>query len=459
MLYIFVKHYFYMKYFSSLKTSERISLSFSIFWFLSLLLFLILINITYFFVWYADQKEMSFSSMNESYKQYLESEGSWEDIAGLKSYLLEKDTIIIPEMWELVCSEWVSKKIHEDPEIVKDKFIYRDGDTLYFIYSKYFQWVGDVKVFFDTTPYITSQIIIIKTWLIFIFIIFLLQFFVWKYISRRLLADLKNISNKVKNVDINSNNKHVICDNMSEDDEIRILAEALNTSYDMIDLQTWKLKQFLTDVSHEFKTPLMVMNSRLDVLEKKSNKNMLSQEDIENFFRLSRQNIKKLNGLLQSLFFVSKVEEQTWCLVTSQLDVKDIFQQRVLEIGEWFSHKKLSYSLDISDKLTYKVEENTFWILIDNLISNAMKFSGENMDIKIVANKDWFQICDSGPWILDIEKQKIWDKFYRVDTNIEWFWVGLYLVKRIIDMYNWNIEILSPKEWGTVFKVDISNNM
>ena len=62
---------------------------------------------------------------------------------------------------------------------------------------------------------------------------------------------------------------------MPEDDEIRILAEALNTSYDAIEIQTAKLKQFLTDVSHEFKTPLMVMNSRLDVLEKKQLKDAL----------------------------------------------------------------------------------------------------------------------------------------------------------------------------------------
>lgn len=87
-----------MKLFSDFKTSEKISLSFALFGFFSLLLFLFLINITYFFIWYADQKEMSFSSMNVSYQNYLESEGSSKDIAGLKNYLLGKDTIIIPEM-------------------------------------------------------------------------------------------------------------------------------------------------------------------------------------------------------------------------------------------------------------------------------------------------------------------------------------------------------------------------
>ena len=87
-----------MKYFNTLKTSERISLSFALFGFLSLLIFLILINITYFFIWYGDQKEMSFSSMNVNYKNYLESEGNIQDILGFKKYLLQKDTIIIPEM-------------------------------------------------------------------------------------------------------------------------------------------------------------------------------------------------------------------------------------------------------------------------------------------------------------------------------------------------------------------------
>ncbi len=447
-----------MKYFTSLKTSERISLSFSFFWFLSLLLFLVLINITYFFVWYGDQKEMSFSSMNESYRRYLESDGSAEDISGLEEYLLQRDTIIIPEMWELICSEWVSKKIHEDPNVVKDRFIYRDGETLYFIYSKYFNGVGEVKVFFDTTPYITSQIIIIKTGLIFIFLVFVLQFFVWKYISKRLLKDLKNIAEKVKNVDINSDKKHLICNNMSEDDEIRILAEALNTSYDMIDIQTSKLKQFLTDVSHEFKTPLMVMNSRLDVLEKKNTKKILQNTDIEDFFSLSRQSIKKLNGLLQSLFFVSKVEEQRWSIIKTNILVREIIEKRILEIAESYSHKNLEYVLDISNDLIYQVEENTFSILLDNIISNAMKFAPTDMLIKIQADENWFQLEDNGPWITKCEREKIWEKFYRADTNIEWFWVWLYLVKRITDMYWWKVSVSSPKNSGAIFKVDISQS-
>ncbi len=393
--------------------------------------------------------------MNVSYKAYLDSEGDSEDIQGLKDYLLARDTIIIPEMWELICSPGVSKKIHEDPNIIKDKYIYRDGDTIYFIYSKYFEGVGDVKVFFDTTQYIKSQIIIIKTGLIFIFLVFILQFFTGRYISWKLLKNLKNISDKVKILDIDSQKKHITCLWMPVDDEIRILAEALNTSYDMIDQQTWKLKQFLTDVSHEFKTPLMWMSSELDVLEKKDEKWVLRQDDINMFFSHSRRNISKLNWLLETLFFISRIGDKSSCLVTKDLKVEKYLEKKLMELSESFAHKDISYELNISEKLVYNVEESTFSILLDNLISNAIKFSPQKVELKIIADEKQFSIEDNGPWISLKNRKKIWDKFYRSDTKIEWFGIWLYLVKRIVDIYKWDIFLESKKWSGAKFIVKI----
>jgi len=380
--------------------------------------------------------------MNTSYTSYLESEGSASDTYEFREYLLDQDTIIIPDMGDLVCSPGVTQKIKEDPEIIKDRFLYRDGEKIYFIYSRYFEGIGDVKLFFDTTPYINSQLIIIKAGLIFIFLAFILQFFAGRYISWRLLKDLKNISHSVKNIDINTKKTRIFCNNLPADDEIRILAAALNSSYDDIERQTGKLKQFLTDVSHEFKTP-----------------HTLNDTDIENFFALSRQNVLKLNGLLTSLFFVSRIEEQSWCLVKSPVKVYDFIQQKLLHISASFPHKNLSYTLDIDTDLEYRVEENTFGILLDNLISNAMKFSPDDMVISIKADANSFSVSDNGPGIPKWERDKIWDKFYRTDLNKEWFWVGLYLVKRIIDIYNWKVTIIPGNKKWTTFKVDISEEL
>ena len=449
-----------MGYFTSLKTSERISLSFSLFGFFSLLLFLILINITYFFIWYADQKDQTFIDMERDYA-HTSFEIAWEEVTtDFKEFLLTRDTIIIPNEWELICSPGVEKKIKESPELIQDRYFYKNDETLYFIYSKNFPEIWDVKVLFDTTEYIKSQVIIIKTGLIFIFLVFILQFFWGRIISKKLLKNLISISETVKHIDINQPAKErILLQNVPEDDEIGILAQGLNRSYDAIDSQTAKLKQFLTDVSHEFKTPLMGMSSRLDVLEKKSEKNKLTQLDIENFFRDTRQNIGKLNGLLESLFFLSRIEDRQWCLVKKTLWIKDIFEKRIIKVSESFPHKHLDYVLNMPDGLQYEVEENTFCILIDNLISNAMKFSPEDMKIHIYADEGGFSVQDNGPGISYSDIEKVWDKFYRKDTNKEWFWVGLYLVRRITSIYNWDISIDSELDQGTRFKVDIRDNL
>lgn len=430
-----------MKLFSDLKTSEKISLSFSLFGFFSLLLFLLLINISYFFIWYSEQKALSFSGMNESYVNYLKSEGSQSDIDNFKEYLLSRDTLIIPEMWELLCSPGVAKKIHEDPEEIKNKFFYRDEDTVYFIYSRYLEWVGEVKVFFDTTQYITTQITIIKMGLIFIFVVFLLQFFLWKYITKRLLRDLTRISRKVSELDIHQKNKHVICKNIPKNDEIRILAEALNTSYDHIDAQTSQLKQFLTDVAHEFKTPLMVMNSRIDVVEKKLEKWQSSEEDRKKFFSDFRKHISHLNKLLETLFFLSRVEENKWCLVKEKLHIKSYIEKKLSGLAEKFPDKHITFSIDIAEHLEYEVEQQTFSILLDNLLSNAVKFSPKRTKIIIRADESSLSVSDNGPGIEVSQREEIWKKFYRKDTKKEGFWVGLYLVKRITHIYNWSIEV------------------
>ena len=125
-----------MNYFKNLKTSEKISLSFSVFWLISLLVFLFLINVTYFFIWYNDQKNMSFSDMNSTYLSYLNSNGEMDDVESFKSYLLTRDTLIIPDEGETICAPWVSKKLHRNVEEIENKYFIKEGDTIYFIYFK-----------------------------------------------------------------------------------------------------------------------------------------------------------------------------------------------------------------------------------------------------------------------------------------------------------------------------------
>ncbi len=439
-----------MKLFSHLKTSEKLSLSFSLIGFFSLLLFLILINITYFFIWYSEQKEMSFSEMNKSYASYISESTNPEQIQIFQTYLLTKDTLIIPDEWELICSPWVAKKIREAPEEIQNRFFYRDNETVYFIYSEYYQGIGEVKVFFDITSYLAAQIKIIQISLIFMIWVFFLHFFLGKILTRYLLRDLQCIAQKVWSLSLHSGDKKIYC-NLPPNDEISILAKALNHSYSALEIEAQKLKQFQTDVSHEFKTPLMVMQSRLDVLEKKYEKWVLSWNEQVAFFEVARKSIMKMNTLIETLFFISRCESSDGsCLEREDIDIRWFFESKKEEILTQYQDKNIHIKLVIEKNLVYHIERVSFSILLNNLIENAIKFWADN--ITLTANNRYFSVSDNGPWISELEQEKIFEKFYRSDTNKEWFWVWLSLVKRITEMYQWKIELMSTQWEVTEFR-------
>ena len=446
--------------FKNFKTSDKITLYFSLFNIVSLIILVFAINVTYFFIWYNEQKEESLYDMNTNYSELV-----WNPFINNKvaftQYILQKDTIIVSsseEQW-LICSPWVSEKVHNNMELVeklKDSYFYRDGDTIYFIFSRYYQWIGDVKIFFDTTEYIKSQITILKVSLTLIFIWFIISLAWWKLISRFILRNLKYISKKAQAIDVDK--KYIPLDiDGPKDDELKILSNALNSSFGKIEKQTNSLKQFITDVSHEFKTPLMIINSDIDLYEKKKEKNKLKEGDDSIFLKSIKNKTAKLNKLIETLFLLTRMEENLSALDFKQTDVGRLTERLINEKLKSYTQKPLELHFEILTNKKISIEESSFNIIIENLISNAIKFSNETLQIDITVTDDYIQVKDYGIWMTTEEAHKVWEKFYRLDTNKEWFGIWLYLVKRMIHMYQWRIELDSKKGEYTSFNIYFNN--
>jgi len=442
-----------IKYCNELKTSDKITFLFTAFNFISLLILLFSINIIYFFSWYSDQKSASVYDININYNAYI-----WDknktNLEAFKEYILKKNTLIIPEdWWKLICSKWVEKKVHNDIEKIKDKLFYNDWKRILFIFSKKYSGIWEVKVFIDTTPYVKSQFLIIKISLLIIFITLLLYIIIWKKISQFALKDLKNIAGKAKNIDIEKPFKpiKIVC---NKDDEINILANTLNKSFSHIQNQTIILKQFITDVSHEFKTPLMVINSQIDLYNKKLEKWKLSHWDIEKLLLNIKEKTYKLDNLLQTFIMLSRIENKIAKIERKEVD----FKKYIIDLVDTFLlnyDKKINIKYDLLNDLKIKIEQSTFNVLFENLLSNAIKFSRDNLEIEIWSNKGSFWIKDNWIWIEKDKLNKIFTKFYRNDTKKEWFWVWLFIVKRLLDLYSWNIEVDSELGKWTKFIIKI----
>jgi len=289
--------------------------------------------------------------------------------------------------------------------------------------------------------------------LVIIFLSLFFSFFFWKKVSSYVLKNLKNISEKAKKIDIESDFEPIEI-NWNPEDEINILADTINKSFSKIQNQTSNLKQFITDVSHEFKTPLMVINSEIDVYNKKLEKKVLGEEEWEKLLEKIKEKTNKLNRLLETFLLLSRIENGIETLDKKDINVWNHLQDITKNIIFWIE-SELQIHHNIVDEVIIKWEEGTLSLIVENLISNAMKFSQNNEAprIEIGCNENSIWIEDNGVWIKEEDIEHIFDKFYRADTGREWFWVGLFITARIIELYKWSIEVSSERWKKTRFTI------
>ncbi len=438
--------------FKNLKTSDRISASFSLFTLAALFLLLVSINITYFFIWYEDQKQQSLQSMTTDY------DAIWiiGNSESFKSHILTKDTIIIPDdRSELICSEGIANRLHGNEEAIeklRNSLFYRENGKIFFIFSKYYEGLGEVKILFDTTDYIKSQLIIIKISLVLMLLFAIAVYFLWKMVSRRALRWLISIASQAQDNNLEDKLQKISV-KWPKDDEIKILANTINRAFKKINTQTWNLKQFITDVSHEFKTPLMWINSKIDLYNKKCEKWTCSPNELQDLLLWIKTSTKKLNTLLETLFLFSRMQDGITDFKKKKTELWKYIQDETESVLSSYTDKNIEIIYDIKKDILVDIETSTFAMLLDNLLTNAIKFSDKNPKIKVGLNKKSFWIQDSWVWINKKDITKIWDKFYRNDLGKEGFWVGLFIVKRIIDLYGWKIEVESKKWSGSKFEV------
>lgn len=361
-----------------------------------------------------------------------------------KSFLLKSDTLIIPVSGDLVCSPSVLQKLHDNVNSVQNKLFYQTEDnTLYLIYSRYYEGIGEVKIFFEMTEYIQSQIVIIKISLIIMFLSFFIAYFIGRIISQKSLQNITRISQKLHNLNLDEK-LPVISSVGPQDDEIEILVQTLNKSFGKIEKQTHNLKQFITDVSHEFKTPLMSINSKIDVLQKKHDTvSKLSTQEEQDFFSYIKEKTYKLNSLLEMLFLFSRFEENIQKFTKTEVNFSDYLDKKIDTFFE--NYPQVTLKKEISPDIHLSIEDTTCNIIIENLFTNAVKFAdSKNPIIKIGCDEKSFWVIDNGKGIKKEEIEKITQKFYKSDRNKQWFWIGLFLVQRIVNLYGLKLCFSSP---------------
>lgn len=217
---------------------------------------------------------------------------------------------------------------------------------------------------------------------------------------------------------------------------------------------------FISNVSHEIKTPLAVIQNYAKAL---TNKN-LDEETKEKYLNSLQNACKKLSDLITNILKLNKLENQRLKIDLKQFNLSESITNQILNYETLIENKNIQLECDIEENINIISEETYLEIIWSNLISNAIKFTDNNGKIFIslikLNNEIIFKIKDTGCGIDSETGKNIFEKFYQGDTSHskEGNGLGLALVKKVIDILGGQIQVESEKGIGTTFTVKLKGD-
>ena len=213
--------------------------------------------------------------------------------------------------------------------------------------------------------------------------------------------------------------------------------------------------KFFTNISHEFRTPLTLILGPSKQLTVNSN-----EEKTKATADLIHRNAKKLNKLVDELLDIAKIETGEMKLRASPFNLVALIKEIALSFYSLAERKKITFNLISEfDEIIVYVDKEKLDKILNNVLSNAFKFTPENGKISVTiktSKRDCeIAVTDSGTGIPQNELDKIFDRFYQVDGShtreYEGTGIGLSLTKELIELHKGQIKVESQEGKGSVF--------
>lgn len=215
----------------------------------------------------------------------------------------------------------------------------------------------------------------------------------------------------------------------------------------------------ISNMTHEFKTPIATIGV---VLESLKNFNALDDKTkTENYLNISNHQLNKLNLMVEKLLETATLDSDHLELHKEHINLTELLQQVISKYEMQNGQKKKTIHF-ISEAIFAKVDPFHFENALNNIIDNAMKYGGEKISISIDQNlmATTIYISDTGNSLKSINKEKLFEKFYRVPKgnthDVKGFGIGLYYTKKIIEKHGGTIDLNLNNNF-TTFKIVIPN--
>jgi signal transduction histidine kinase len=318
---------------------------------------------------------------------------------------------------------------------------YKEGE--YFAY----RIERDKVKFLDITEFVYAQMELVQLLLFWDCFFIVLVYLISLYFVKSSLKNLKKLTQYAQHLDLDHLSVPLRITGHHHD-EIRVISDAFNASLERIHTQIVSLKDFIANASHELKTPLMMISTEIDIALKK--------KDYEERFVNIKAYVKRLSELLDTLSLITRLES------TKGIEKKSIkLQEVVKEVVEGMEKKypNKHISLEIEKGLVVQAHLSLLEIVLKNLIENACKYAGDKAKITVVGTATSLSVLDEGVGISSEHLGKIFERFWQLEKTEQEghsFGLGLYLVKKIVQLHGWKIAVESEVGKGSKFVISLT---
>lgn len=256
---------------------------------------------------------------------------------------------------------------------------------------------------------------------------------VYYFLVSRSLKPLKELKEKVQEIDIDKVNSEEKIYMEGQSQEIEELSLAFQKSLDKIYGSYAREKALSSSIAHELNTPVAVMKSSLEIYLMK---NKVEDQELKELLDNFDENIDRISKIIESLLFLNRRENA----ISRKFDIKDLVEEIVFDLEDLAEEKNVNLISKMRSKEIYTSDILLERVLY-NLGKNAIAYNKEGglvvFDFAEDEENYFIYVRDTGLGIDEEEKEKVFDLFYRVDESRNkktgGYGIGLNLVKNIVE--------------------------
>lgn len=216
---------------------------------------------------------------------------------------------------------------------------------------------------------------------------------------------------------------------------------------------------FVSNMTHELKTPIAIAYSANDALLNYDTAN--DPQKKETYLNIANKQLKRLGELVENILAMSMERRKSMKIKPETIRLRP-FVEEIAAAQRMRGEKEITIDINVDENVSVEADKTHLSNILNNLIDNAIKYSGDSVAITVSGNEKEISVMDNGIGIPSKSIPYLFNKFYRVPhgnrQDVRGYGIGLYYVKSIVDKMRWSISVKSKEAEGSIFTIKFSND-